>query len=404
MIDDKKKLLKLMITELHTRVSVNVLKEKFKHVLVDLSPSEMADVKKDLEKEELPRTEIEGFCHVHNEEFDESLKNTQTLAPPGHTVNTLMQEHIMLLDFASKLRNASNALTKLDFESEGENMGLLFHVEEHFKESEKHYLREENVLFPYLEKHGVSGPPKIMWSEHNLIRAKKKELYDILDAGKKLDFEGFKRKIQSISSDTVDLLSNHFNKENSILFPIALNMISASEWVEVRKQCDEIGYCCFSPEDAQTPVEKKTEIKGMSLSSPRTLIRFETGDSTTEELEAILNTLPVDITFVDKNDKVQYFSESKDRIFLRNKAVLGRSVQLCHPQESVHVVEKILDSFKKGENNVAEFWINMNSRLIHIRYFAVKNKGGSYIGTLEVTQDVTDIKKIEGEKRLLSWK
>jgi len=154
LIDDKKKLLKLMITELHTRVSVNVLKEKFKHVLVDLSPSEMADVKKDLEKEELPRTEIEGLCHVHNEEFDESLKNTQTLAPPGHTVNTLMQEHIMLLDFASKLRNASNALTKLDFESEGENMGLLFHVEEHFKESEKHYLREENVLFPYLEKHG----------------------------------------------------------------------------------------------------------------------------------------------------------------------------------------------------------------------------------------------------------
>jgi len=399
-----KKQLKLLIGELHSGVPVNVLKEKFKHVLADLSPSEMTDVKRDLVKEGFPQEEVDRLCKVHLEVFDESLKKTQTLAPPGHPVNTLMEEHIMILEFASKLKNASDALTKLDFESKGENMELLFHVEEHFKESEKHYLREENVLFPYLEKHGVSGPPKIMWSEHNQIRAKKKELYDILDAGRKLDFGGFKRKIQSISSDTVDMLSNHFNKENSILFPIALNMISPSEWVDVRKQCDEIGYCCFSPEDAQTPVEEKQKAKDMSISSPRGLIKFETGESTTEELEAILNTLPVDITFVDKDDKVKYFSESKDRIFLRNKAVLGRSVQLCHPQESVHVVEKILESFKKGENNVAEFWINMNSRLIHIRYFALKNKAGSYIGTLEVTQDVTNIKKIEGEKRLLSWK
>jgi len=114
--------------------------------------------------------------------------------------------------------------------------------------------------------------------------------------------------------------------------------------------------------------------------------------------------LPVDITFVDKDDVVRYFNKAEGRIFVRTKAVIGRKVQQCHPQKSIHVVNRILNAFKAGEKDVAEFWIQMNNRLIHIRYFAVRNKNGEYLGTLEVTQDITDIKKIEGEKRLLDWK
>lgn len=131
------------------------------------------------------------------------------------------------------------------------------------------------------------------------------------------------------------------------------------------------------------------------------MITFPTGSIKIDELEAILNTLPVDITFVDKNDEVRYFSESKDRIFLTTKAVIGRKVQNCHPQESLHKVQQILDDFKKGTREVAEFWINYKGRMIHIRYFPLRDKEGKYLGCLEVTQDVTEIKKIEGEKRLL---
>jgi len=134
------------------------------------------------------------------------------------------------------------------------------------------------------------------------------------------------------------------------------------------------------------------------------ILQFETGSLSKEEAEAVLDSLPVDISFIDKEDRVKYFNKAEGRIFVRTKAVIGRKVQLCHPQKSVHVVNKILEAFKTGEKDVAEFWIDLNDRLILIRYFAVRDKNGKYLGTVEVTQDVTDIKKIEGQKRLLDWK
>jgi len=138
-----------------------------------------------------------------------------------------------------------------------------------------------------------------------------------------------------------------------------------------------------------------TEISGKSK------ILFETGELSVKELETLLNTLPVDITFVDKEDRVRYFSQSKDRIFPRTKAVIGRRVQQCHPQKSLHVVEQILSDFKNNKRDVAEFWIDLKGRLVYIRYFAVRDEADSYLGCLEVTQDIADIKEIKGEKRLL---
>jgi PAS domain S-box-containing protein len=134
------------------------------------------------------------------------------------------------------------------------------------------------------------------------------------------------------------------------------------------------------------------------------MLQFETGALSKEIVEAMLDSLPVDISFVDREDRVKYFNKAEGRIFVRTKAVIGRKVQLCHPQKSVHVVNKILEAFKTGRKDVAEFWIQMNNRLIHIRYFAVRDKNRKYLGTLEVTQDITDIKKIEGQRRLLDWK
>lgn len=134
------------------------------------------------------------------------------------------------------------------------------------------------------------------------------------------------------------------------------------------------------------------------------ILQFETGSLSKEEADAVLDSVPVDISFIDKEDRVKYFNKAEGRIFVRTKAVIGRKVQLCHPQKSVHVVNKILEAFKTGKKDVAEFWINLNDRLILIRYFAVRDKNGKYLGTVEVTQDITDIKKIEGQQRLLNWK
>ncbi|UCC28117.1 MAG: DUF438 domain-containing protein [Candidatus Bathyarchaeota archaeon] len=133
-------------------------------------------------------------------------------------------------------------------------------------------------------------------------------------------------------------------------------------------------------------------------------LRFETGAASKDELEAILNSLPIDITFVDRDDTVRYFNKLGNRIFARTKAIVGRKVQQCHPPKSVHIVNEIVNSFKNGKENVAEFWIQQGARTIHIRYFPVRDQNGKYMGTLEVTQDITKLKKIEGEKRLLDWK
>lgn len=118
-------------------------------------------------------------------------------------------------------------------------------------------------------------------------------------------------------------------------------------------------------------------------------------------VKAIFDTLPVDLTFVDDTDTVRYFSKGDDRIFRRTPSVIGRKVQDCHPKQSLHKVEQVVTELKSGQRDVAEFWIDLKGRTIYIRYFTVKDEHGKYLGVLEVTQDITDLKKIEGEKRLL---
>ena len=123
-----------------------------------------------------------------------------------------------------------------------------------------------------------------------------------------------------------------------------------------------------------------------------------------EIIEVMLDSMPIEISFVDKNDDVKYFNKNGDRIFPRPRSIVGKKVQQCHPQKSMHKVIQILEAFKNGKKDVAEFWINLKGRQIYIRYFPVRDKDGEYLGTLEVSQDITDLKKIEGEKRLLDWK
>jgi PAS domain S-box-containing protein len=238
--------------------------------------------------------------------------------------------------------------------------------------------------------------------EHNQLREKKKQLKRLVKNVTNMSFQDFKRQLSELANSIGSALNSHIFKENNILFPAAQRVVTEQEWTAIRTDFDEIGYCCFTPEPliAKPELEKlKAEEKPMAEGT----LQFETGTLTKEEIEAILNTLPVDITFVDRDDAVKFFNKAEKRIFVRTKAILGRKVQLCHPQKSIHVVNRILEAFKKGEKDVAEFWIQMGGRLIHIRYFAVRDKDGKYLGTMEVTQDITDLKKLEGEKRLLDW-
>jgi len=384
----RKEALKEILRRLHAGEHPERLKEAFRTAVGNVSPQEIAQIEEELVREGLPREELARLCDLHLALFEESLSGTELPLPPWHPLHILMAEHREMLAMATRL--AARARQGIPSpEDRGEVEALVAHL----GASENHYLREENVLFPYLERHGIVEPPKVMWIEHDRIRELKKAL-----AREAPDGEGLAAAAVALA----EALASHFGKENRILFPAGLRAIPEGAWPEIRSQFDEIGYCCFTPEAPPPPRAAGTPAHAAAAAAGSEFrLRFPTGEFTPEELEAVLNTLPVDITFVGADDRVRYFSASKDRIFVRTPAVLGRKVQDCHPQKSVHVVERILADFKAGRREVAEFWIHFQGRFVHIRYFPVRGRSGEYLGTVEVTQDVGPLQKLSGERRLL---
>ncbi len=402
-LERKKEALKELIKKVHEGENVEELKRKFKENFGDVTSEEIVRVEEELIKEGFPRDEIVKLCEVHLAVFKESVERGKSEAgkiSPFHPISILVKEHEIMEKNAQRMFNLLSNHTIDLFLQTHDAFGELGDLVSHFRESEKHYLREENALFPVIEKCGVTEPPKIMWMEHDLIRHIKKEIFETFENLKRNPTSEMYNSLRELAGKLFTSLKSHFFKENSVLFPTALKLVSENEWQKVKRDFDEIGYCCFYPQPQLLKEEKKestlSEISGE-------VVRLPSGSFTLKELVAVLNALPVDITFVDKNDEVKFFNETKERIFVRTRGVIGRKVQNCHPQKSIHVVEKILQEFKQGTRDVADFWIWVKARYIYIRYFAVRDEDGEYLGTLEVSQDITDIKKLEGEKRLLDW-
>jgi len=206
--------------------------------------------------------------------------------------------------------------------------------------------------------------------------------------------------IEMVLKPTSQAIADMIMKEEEILFPMCMDKLTDIEWYEIAQQSIEIGFCLYDPETAWKP----EGIASIPLSNAKDgMVQLPSGKLAVNELVNILNALPVEITFVDGNDKVKYFSQGKDQIFKRNRAILGRDVRLCHPPKSVHVVEQVVSDFKTGKQNEAAFWIEMNGRFIYIVYYAIRDENNKYLGTMEVVQDVTKIRNIKGEQRLLSY-
>jgi len=401
--DDKKAQIKEALHQLHLGASPEQVKEKFRHVLESTNPVEIAKIEDELVKEGMDRTQLRSLCDVHMAIFKEQLEKQQSPVEPNQPISILMEEHKFILKMADELNTVIEKIQRTsDIAYATQEVDQVEHIAEEFKDAEKHFLREENVLFPMIEKHGITEPPAVMWMEHNDIKAQEKKLHALVADLEKIGFLNYKEQLSEIAQTLSSLLQSHFYKENNILFPAALKVITETEWIDVRKEFDEIGYCCFTPPEliaAKPKVQEPPKI----LTAEGTL-QFATGSLTPEQLEALLNALPAEITFVDADDTVRYFNHPKQRMFVRTKAVIGRKVQMCHPQKSLHIVTKIVESFKAGKKDVAEFWITMNNRFLYIRFFPVRNPEGKYLGTVEVVQDITESKKLEGEKRLLDWK
>ena len=393
--DEKLQSLKSIILDLHSGKTVEEVKDRFKALAMEVDSSEIARMEQELIEEGLPEEEIKKLCDVHVEVFRESLDKKKDIdAPPGHPVHTFMKENEVLDGYLSVLSGMLKDIGKMDSaELTAEKKESLSRMMDSISDVNKHYVRKENQLFPLLEKYNVAGPSQVMWALHDDIRAMMKRTSELLEEGGP---EALKEHLDGMVRTMKDMIY----KEEKVLFPMCLDKFTEEDWSRVRKGEEEIGYSWIEPEEGWTPVMLEEDIH--SGGAPER-IRLDEGYLTVEQMNFMLRSLPIDISFVDENDRVQYYSATDERIFPRSPGVIGREVSKCHPPKSVHIVQKIVDAFRSGERDVAEFWIQLNGKFIHIRYFAVRNEEGKFLGTLEVSQDITEIRKLEGNKRLLDW-
>ncbi len=398
----RQKILKELIMELHDGESVDKVKERFAKVIEGVTASEISDMEQSLISEGMPVEEVQRLCDVHASVFKgtiEEIHQPQELFNiPGHPLNTFTRENTAIEDFIlNKITPSLEAYKQSDKQEDKNNLLQDFNE---LWDIDKHYSRKENLLFPYLEKAGITAPPKVMWGVDDEIRQ------GIKDVKTMVLEDSNKDTIYTAAKEVFNKINEMVFKEKNILFPMALDNITEDEWINIYKETDEIGYCLIAPEGKWIPervdVEKKEAEAKEQAREVEGYVKFDTGILSFAEINAIFNTLPIDITFIDKDDIVKYFSQGKDRIFVRTKAVIGRNVQNCHPPASVNIVDQIVSDFKSGKKDTEHFWIPMGEWYVYIQYFAVRDEDGKYIGVMEVTQDIKPIQAITGEKRLLS--
>jgi DUF438 domain-containing protein len=397
----RQKALKEIILELHQGKSVQDVKDKFDKIAIGLDPSELSLIEQGLINEGLPVEEVQRLCDVHAAVFRDALeKNPELLVEHGHPAAIFIAENQAvqkLIDqeirpILTELKQASNQTEKALALQLTEKINLLWDVD-------KHYRRKEDLIFPFLEKYEITGPPKVMWGVDDKIRNLLKEAKSLAVAYQ----SPIKEKLIAKTEETLVQVEEMIFKEEKIFLPMAMETLSEDEWYRALLDSDEIGYCLVEPQYGWKPYRedvKEGAINPLNENNASGHVKFDTGFLSPKEIELIYRHLPVDITFVDKNGVVKFFSTTKDRIFPRTRTIIGRKVENCHPPASAHVVEKIVEDFKSGKKDNEDFWIKMGDKFVYIRYFAVRDKDENFFGVLEVTQDIKPIQAITGERRI----
>ncbi len=396
--EKQKKVMKEIILGLHEGLTLEEAKERMEKEVGNISSLEIAEVEQSLINDGMSTDEIKSFCNVHALLFEASLQEDLAKEEsPGHPVNLFKAENREIEKITEALKALIAKSTQIDAAAFKTELQELLHK---LKDIELHYVRKEQLLFPYLERYGFMGPSKVMWGKHNEVR----DLYkQALAAMEKIKEPGDPGKfIEDHLNLLVEEVDGMIFKEENILFPTSLEKLQTEDWIDILKESDQVGYA-FIAQPAETShlidALKKAAADKPALQDNK--IKLPSGLISPEQLMHMLNALPVDITFVDHDDTVRYFSENKERIFVRTRAIVGRNVQNCHPPQSVEQVEKILRSFKDGTRDSAEFWLTLGGKMIYIVFYAVRDSNGKYLGTLEVAQDITALRALEGERRLL---
>ncbi|MCJ7695999.1 MAG: DUF438 domain-containing protein [Anaerolineaceae bacterium] len=388
-VSKRKAALREVIKKLHQGQSVESLTAEFGEAIQNATSSEIAEAERDMIAEGIPVTDIQQLCDLHVAVFRSALENEPAVETlPGHPIYEFRKENEVIGVMLGSFRNL------LDKANEGDHKAILSVKANlrNFKLVESHYDKKENLYFPYLENHGFEGPSSVMWGVDNEIRSMIKN-FSVIVSKENLNIEHAEKVFKEMETAIRDMVY----KEEKVLIPEAINRFSDKEWDVIRVENEQsFAESVYENKKEEPKMQADEELKEIAGRLP-----LSTGALTIEQINLLLTNLPVDVTFVDENDEVRFFSQTKERIFTRTAAIIGRKVQKCHPPQSVHVVEEIVNSFKAGTRDVAEFWIQMDSKFINIRYFALRDNEGVYKGTIEVSQDASHVRALEGERRLL---
>ena len=408
LIDNRKhrqETLKGIIRDLHADANIEDIKDRFGELLDQVGAAEIADIEQALINEGLPVEEVQKLCDVHvavfkeslDKQFDAVVAKTEQMSHVSKALDPLREENKVISKLVTEVEEILTEISEAESGSDIESL-LAKWKDKHNEllKVDQHYSKKENILFPYLERYGISGPSSVMWGTHDEIRAMLKDVTQVIaNAEGKPASPQLSVEIGNLVLPALNGISEMVYKEENILFPLCMETFTEDEWKEITIQFDDPMATTYRKRDSIA----SAALSGIGLQG----IDLDVGLLTPEQINLVLTHLPIDITFVNEEDEVAYFSLGKERFFERTRAVIGRKVQFCHPPGSMGVVEQILDDFKSGRKDSAEFWINAQGTMLHIRYFAVRDNKGTYRGTLEVTQNITEIQKLTGEKRIYDY-
>ncbi len=399
----RKAKLKELILRLHAGDTQESVRNELLVSLSQIPYGEVVEVEQELMAEGLPEEEVMNLCDAHSAVLEGRVDlSALKVVADGHPVDVFRKENVEIRKVTNTIFALISEISQGADVIETDKLLKLRGLFNNLFDVDKHYQRKEYLLFPYLEKLEITGPPKVMWGKHDEIRELIKGSIEVLQTTE-ITKEEFQATSEILLKLAARIANEMITKEEEILFPMALDNLTERDWYEISRQSIEIGFCLYDPVVEWKPEWAEEQSINQSQKSGSN-IQLPSGSFSAEEIMAILNTLPVDMTFVDKDDKVKYFSQSAERIFQRNRAILNRDVRHCHPPASAHIVDKILDDFKSGRQSRAPFWINMGGKMIYIEYFALRNEKGEYLGCLEVSHNVTPYRELEGEQRILSYK
>lgn len=398
----RKELLKHLILQLHNNEAPEVVKKRLVELLRSVPYNEVVEVEQELISEGLPEEEVLRLCDIHAMVLDGNIDTSAAkTVPAGHPVDTFKRENRALEEYIQKAKDLFNRGNKLKDEDVKGYLLQLKGVFNFLSDVDKHYKRKEYLLFPFLEKAGITGPPKVMWGKHDETRVLLNAAHEALSSNEDIAADEVPELILMLLVPAVEAIEGMIMKEEEILLPMSLDTLKDEDWYQIYRETPQFGFALYDPQDEWKPTE-------IEVSEPDYIegdaIRVSSGSFTVKELEAMFSMLPVDITFVDKNDKVKFFSHGTKKVFDRNRSIIGRDVRLCHPPGSVHIVEQIINDFKSGKENKAAFWISsFIGQFVYIEYTALRGKDNEYLGVMEVTQNITEMRALEGDQRLLSY-